>query len=192
MTNPYAWAILSFCTIASLVFAIYTWFKGKRKKQFAYISDSNTIIKKGKEIISNLKVTYDDKIVDNIIITKFTLWNSGNTTIYDSDILNEQPLAISSTNPNTKILDVKIIEESDITNKFKIVNINENRAIINFDFINPKDKVVIQVIHTGIEEFIYIDCRIKENKKSIKMSETSLANLFSYILIITIISFFYL
>ena len=34
MNNPYAWVILSVCTILLFVFGIYTWFAGKRKKEF--------------------------------------------------------------------------------------------------------------------------------------------------------------
>lgn len=168
MNNPYAWLFLSFCTIAAFVFAIYTWIKSKRKKEFMYISNSYQIIQIGEETIPKLKLTYDNKVVDNIVITKYALWNSGNTTIEACDILNEKPLKISSTDKNTTILDIKIISESDVTNKFRIADIKENCAEISFDFINPKDGIVIQVIHTGEESFFEINCRIKENKKSVK------------------------
>lgn len=168
MNDPYAWLFLSFCTVAAFVFAIYTWVKSKRKKEFTYISDSYKIIQIGKETIPKLKLTYDNKIVDNVIITKYAIWNSGNTIIEACDILNEKPLKLLSTNRNTTILDIKIIAESDATNKFRIVDIKENCAVISFDFINPKDGIVIQVIHTGEASFIEINCRIKENKKSVK------------------------
>ena len=33
MTNPYAWAFLGACTIFSVVFGIWQWYKSKRKKE---------------------------------------------------------------------------------------------------------------------------------------------------------------
>lgn len=48
MNNPYAWVILSVCTIMSFVFGIYTWFAGKRKKEFSYISNSQNHRKREK------------------------------------------------------------------------------------------------------------------------------------------------
>ena len=46
MSNPYAWLFLSLCTVASFVFAIYTWINGKKTKEISIDNCTNEI---GKE-----------------------------------------------------------------------------------------------------------------------------------------------
>lgn len=48
MTNPYAWAFLGACTIFSVVFGIWQWYKSKRKKELSCYKNSYTIVKGGK------------------------------------------------------------------------------------------------------------------------------------------------
>lgn len=59
MNNPYAWALLSLCTIISLVFAIYTWIVGRKIKEISIDSSINEIIKQGKNPISKLDIKFE-------------------------------------------------------------------------------------------------------------------------------------
>ena len=58
MTNPYAWAFLGACTIFSVVFGIWQWYKSKRKKELSCYKNSYTIVKGGKSLcqIWNLSI----------------------------------------------------------------------------------------------------------------------------------------
>lgn len=162
MNNPYAWLFLAFCTIAAFVFAIYTWIVGKKKKEFSYFSNSYKIIQKGKSSIPQLQLTYENRNIEDLSITKYAIWNSGNEVINTNDIVSEKPLKITASS-DAVILNTEVIAESEETNKFIIDKQQENFSTINFDYVDPRDGVVIQIIHTG--EYLEFDGKIKGGKK---------------------------
>lgn len=92
------WVILSMCTIMSFVFGIYTWLAGKRKKEFSYISNSHKIIEKGNSRIPQLELKYEGRDIDNLTITNYVIWNTGNEVINFSDMVAEKELKIYSSN----------------------------------------------------------------------------------------------
>ena len=163
MNNPYAWLLLAFCTVAAFVFAIYTWIVGKKKKEFTYLSNSYKIIQKGKSIIPQLQLTYENRNIEDLSITKYAIWNSGNEVINGSDVVSEKPLKIMANVDNAIILDTKVIVESEETNKFVIAERKEKFTTIDFDYVDPRDGIVIQVVHTG--KSLDIDCKIKGGKE---------------------------
>lgn len=163
MENPYAWAVLSMCTIVALIFAIYTWFAGKKKKEISYFKSTFKVVKAGKSVIPKLDLLYDGQNIDDLTITKYAIWNSGNEVLNWSDIVIVSPLRIICN--NAKILDVQIIEQSDETNAFKILDKKDNYVKIEFDYVNINDGIVIQILHTGDAADIDVDCRIKGGRK---------------------------
>ena len=165
MKNPYAWAVLSICTIAALIFAMYTWFAGKRKKEISYYKDSYEIVKAGNSLIPELKLFYQEKEIEDLIVTKFAIWNSGNEVLNWSDIVEVKPLRVFSNDDKTNILDVKIIGQSDETNMFVVDIQEETTAKIKFDYANVNDGIVLQVMHTGKVNTIEFDGKIKGGKK---------------------------
>lgn len=163
MRNPYVWLFLSFCTIAAFAFAIYTRLVDKKKKEFTYFENSYRIIQKGKSSIPQLQLTYDSRNIEDLFITKYAIWNSGNEVINKNDIVVEKPLKITSLGDDTVILNTKIIVESEETNKFIIDDEQESFSTINFDYVDSGDGIVIQIIHTG--EYLEFDGKIKGGKK---------------------------
>lgn len=89
MSNPYAWLILSFCTIFSVAFAIYTRIVEKRTKEISIDYYSNDIIKRGKQPIPKLKIEFDGQKIEDLTATTFYIWNSGSDVINNTDIVGE-------------------------------------------------------------------------------------------------------
>lgn len=113
-------------------------------------------------------------------ITEFTIWNSGNKTLNDIDIVKNKELTISALDDN-KILDVEFIACSEETNEFKIERVDDQNAKIYFNYADKKDGVVIQIIHTGTTNDINIDCKIKGGtpiKSCINDTSTKIINKF--------------
>ena len=138
------------------------WFAGKRKKEFSYISNSHKIIEKGKNRIPQLELKYEGRDIDNLTITNYVIWNTGNEVINFSDMVAEKELKIYSSNTaNTIILDARIIEETEETNKFEIMQHKDEFVKIGFDYADPQDGIVVQVIHTGSAADLEIGCKIK-------------------------------
>ncbi len=163
MNNPIAWLVLALLTVISFGYAIYCQRKNKECKEFSYTRKSNSLIHKKKSKFEKLLITYDSQEIENLCVSKFTLWNSGNKTINNLDMVNTKEVSIHLSN-NAKILDTEIIGVSDETNDFKIETIDDTSAKILFDYVDKKEGIVFQIIHTGTEEDISIDCKIKGGK----------------------------
>ena len=161
--SPVVWTILTICsllTIPSLFFAIYTWIKGKQKKEFTMSKDGYCIVREGKKNIKKVSLLFDGKEIEDLSVTKFVIWNSGNVDIRREDIASERPLMIHNIG-SASILDANIIVETDSTNHFSVDIIDSDKIIIDFEYANKKDGIVVQVIHTGDWEDLAVDYKIK-------------------------------
>lgn len=163
MNNPYAWGILSLCTIGSLIFAIYTWIVGRRTKEISVDFYTNDIIKQGKTPISKLKIEFDGRTIRDLSSTIFYIWNSGNDVISGGDIVNTRLLKIGCDSEN--ILDAQIIKQSEEGNSFSISNFSSNDITFTFDYLDSGDGVKIQVLHTSSSDELFVDCKIKGGKE---------------------------
>lgn len=163
MQNPYAWAILSICTIISVVFAIYTWIKGKERKEFTCSYASNALIRGGEKQNPSIKVEYDGIEVKNLTSTNIAIWNSGNKVLNQSDMVTGKELTIS-VEEGKRILAVEIINQSDETNRFELSRRTENIQGIAFDYVDVQEGVVLQVFHDGYNDSIKVGGKIKGGK----------------------------
>lgn len=159
MNNPFVWGILAICTIIGVPSFIYT-IVTHRRIQISYVDSSLPIIEKGTSSFEKLSVRYNDEPVERVFVTRVAIWNSGNEEIEESRFVNGKSISLHCDEP-TKILDTQIIRETDADNRFRIVECTESEIRLAMDYMNPKDGVVVQVIHTGSYKSISVDCKIK-------------------------------
>ena len=174
MDSPIAWAILSLIAIAGFIYAIVCQFINKEKKEFSYSLKTNHLIRKKKSKFEKLHVAYEGQEIENLCISKFAIWNSGNRTLNDVDMVETKELTIYTLN-ESKILDYELVLSSEKTNNFSIQRIDEHTIKIFFKYVDKKDGIIVQVIHTGYEEDIQIDCKIKGGKP-IKNTENEMVS----------------
>lgn len=160
MSNPYAWAVLSVCTIGSMIFAVYTWAKGKEKKEFSHFHVSHAIVRGGKKLNPAIKFTFNGIEFNNLTSTKVAIWNSGNKVINKSDIVVGRELTISA-KEDVEILSVEIIAGSEDTNKFTLSEMTDCTQGISFEYVDKQEGVVLQIFHTGDNDAIDVNCKIK-------------------------------
>lgn len=160
MDSPIAWAVLSILAIVSFVYAIITQHINKEKKEFSYIQKSNTLLHKKKGKFDKLSVSYNGQEIEDLCVSRFTIWNSGNKTLNENDMVASKELTVTALGDN-KILDVELIAYSEETNNFFTQIIDEHTVKIFFEYADKKDGVVIQIIHTGTDESLKIECKIK-------------------------------
>lgn len=160
MGSPIAWAILSIITILSLVLAIIFYLKGKEKKEFSYCLRSSSLIRKNKRKFEKLSVVYDGQAVDDLCVSKFTIWNSGNKTLGREDMVATKELTITASKKN-RILDVELIACTEETNKFSATIVDEHTVKVLFDYVDKREGAVVQILHTGTDDTLGIDCKIK-------------------------------
>ncbi len=163
MDSPIAWTALAIITVASLVYAIICQQINKEKKEFTYCRKTTSLLHKKKRKFEKLLVSYDGQEIENLCVSRFTIWNSGNKTLYSNDMVTSKELIVTTVEED-RILDVELIVCSEETNKFITQVINEHTVKILFEYADKKDGVVIQIIHTGTAESLKIDCKIKGGK----------------------------
>ena len=168
------------------------YYKSVKRKNISYRFESTEIVNKGKILFPKLQIKYENiDIKNNLIITTYIIWNSGNDIINQSDIA--KTLSIISNHKDTIILKCIIVDCNNSANKFDINDIVK----INFDYIDPQDCVKIQVLHTGDNNHIEIEGLIKNKGKIIntnkyldkKITNSRRIYIFSFIFALIIILF---
>lgn len=163
MDSPIAWAVLSMIAIVGFGYAIICQHVNKEKKEFSYVKKSNSLIREKKSKHEKLSIAYDGKQIASLCVSNIILWNSGNRTLSSTDIVESKEITINAVDDDT-ILDVEIVGCSEETNKFSATQVGEHAVKVAFDYVEPKDGIAIQVIHTGVEDSISVDCKIKGGK----------------------------
>lgn len=165
MVNPYIWMVLSLLSVFSVGFGVYTWYRGRKRLQISFYQNSYGLISDISHVSPVLRLIYKNKDIANLAITKIAIWNSGNDVINWDKVVKEKPLRIMARNSDSKILDVSIVSCLEETNKFTLTNTEDNEVDIKFDYIDKREGIVVQIIHTGAPFSFYVDCKIKGGEK---------------------------
>lgn len=121
----------------------------KRRRELCWSIDSTSLIKGYSSLFEKLDIQYGGQKIENLTVSKIVLWNNGNETIDAKDIAI--PPFILPRDETTKILDAKTIKTSTVGNGFEIRQKQEDpMLVLLFDYLDPQQGSVIQVIHTGI------------------------------------------
>jgi hypothetical protein len=97
-----------------------------------------------------LSKVQDGKALDNFTISKAHISNKGTDIIHRSDVAPSEPLRFSTDfDTGEAILDYTILFANDRTINPSIERIDEKTIELGFDFFEPKDKVIVQILHTG-------------------------------------------
>lgn len=142
-------------TILSFLFAVYVAIKAKKKKQIAFsISNYNIVEGNG---IEELEINFKGEKIKKATITKLAIWNCGNVTINREDIVSTKPLSIQCSG---KILNAQIIKATDESNLVNILRNNRN-ITLDFEYLEPKDGVIVQIIHDSEKNDVELQGKIK-------------------------------
>lgn len=170
MNNFIIWLILSLATIFSLIWGIYSHVKSREKIELSYDTKSNVLIRNQKYRFNNLSIKYNNKEIDDLCVSRFVIWNSGNRVINANDIVKTKEITLQIRDTE-EILDANIIAVTEETNNFSLLTIDHKTIKVVFDYINQKDGVVIQIIHTGLSGDVTISCKIKGGEQLKKYGE---------------------
>lgn len=160
LDNTLFQAFLAIIAIVGFAYGFIFQRINKEKKEFSFCLKSNHLIRGKRSKFEKLSITYDGQQIEDLCVSKFTVWNSGNRTLNRTDMVESKELTISVAD-ECKILDVELIACSEKTNNFSVKIENEQTVKVLFEYADKKEGVVIQIIHTGNDEDIQIDCKIK-------------------------------
>ncbi|OGM55763.1 hypothetical protein A3E46_02470 [Candidatus Woesebacteria bacterium RIFCSPHIGHO2_12_FULL_46_16] len=134
--------------VVGIFLSIYFYLRGKQIKQTAWVIISNTLVEDYSSTLTGLSVIYKKREVQNLTISKLAFWNKGSVTIDGKDLKTVNPLKIGPTG-ETQILDLAVVKTNNESSNFSIKKMGNSRLIC-FDYLNPNDGAVFQIIHTGI------------------------------------------
>ena len=159
--NPYIWLILSIMSIFSTIDVV----KARLKKQLSYYSQSYLLVQNSRHF-KECQIHHNSEKYNKVTLTKYVIWNNRSKTIHSDDVTKTRSISIYTSNDDIKILDAKIIC-CDESNCFDIKSVEDKKITLSFDYIAKHDGVVVAILHTGNDNDLKFDYKLKNNARRI-------------------------
>jgi hypothetical protein len=128
----------------------------------------NLIGKEDSNLPNQVSVLYNDQKVERLTKTTIVLWNKGSEVLKGEDLVIDRPLCFQF-DEDDNILSCEIIKRTKDVNKFS-VHIDKNKpqqVIASFDYFDPDDGVVIEILHDSQKEYPNLSGAIKGIPKGV-------------------------
>ena len=142
-------------SLIALALAIFFYFKNRRFKRLSYAQRSKSLVHDYRSKVPKLELSYEGQPIENLIISRAVIWNSGKETISETDIPPADKLTLTLPN-GTKILAYEIRSQLKPANEIGLskdilsgVGSQCERVIPSFNFLDPHDGFVCDILHTG-------------------------------------------
>ncbi|MDP2720334.1 MAG: hypothetical protein Q8P44_11035 [Dehalococcoidia bacterium] len=119
--------------------------------QLAFQVRSWKLIEKGEKTLpEDVEILFRGSSISRLMKTHVIFWNSGKAMVSEKSIILDDPLRVVFIN-GAEVLRVRILTITRKTNKFTttINPSSPNEVICGFDYLDPGDGVVMEVLHTG-------------------------------------------
>lgn len=186
-SNPWITLISLILAALSILLAIYFGIRSLPRKKITVTFEHNELLSIKEESLSKLNITYDNKRIEKITISKMIFWNSSFPTINKGDIINADPFSIILT--DGELLDISVLKGDDTPNRINIACSTNNSAQISFDYLDRKEGGIIQIIHTGTRSSVDVTKLLKGGKISLAVL-TKFNEIKIFLLIIALVLFF--
>lgn len=122
----------------------------KKKRKLSYSITTTPIVVQKISKISDLIISYKNKDIDNLSVSKLIIKNIGNETLEPKDFPELNKLSLTTDGQFLiDSIDELEIETSNKYTKLLPNLISINKIEITFDFLDPKDTIFCNVFHTG-------------------------------------------
>lgn len=132
--------------ILGIVLAIFFFIKSRKEKAPVYKTKTTQLVKNNLSSIEKLQILYDGETLQNLYLTKISIWNSGRETINKSDFVVRDPLIIDCQGDGI-IYDFKI-EYADERNAVSVTKIDSKNLKIDFDYLDKNQGLLLSVFHS--------------------------------------------
>ena len=93
-------------------------------------------------------VLFKGNEVNRLTKTTLILWNNGTEVLDGKDVIPKSPICITYNNGDN-ILSHKILKRTKAVNNFSVVKNKEcpHQLLASFDYLDPKDGIVLEILH---------------------------------------------
>lgn len=135
--------------VTGVALAIYFYTKSKQVARISrYFEEVAVIGSSTAAFDNNLEIRFDGELVNRVTKSRAYLWNSGNTTIDGERIAKSDPLRFENGVGN-EILKIELVRQSRDVSNVTFETRGKNAVLVSFDFFDPNDGFVVDVVHTG-------------------------------------------
>ncbi|MNJ38034.1 hypothetical protein D3C77_328720 [compost metagenome] len=128
----------------------HLWSRRRTKLTYVYLGE-HLLGGVSDSLPAEIVVQYNGLSIPRLTKTTMIIWNSGENTVHGSDIAAKDPLRLQVGNDG-KILSVEILKISREVNEFKTAPGSAlNESLFKFDFLDPNDGAVIEILHTSTD-----------------------------------------
>lgn len=124
--------------------------------------------KEEQELPGEVKVLFSNRAVPRLTKTHLILWNSGKATLEGENIVVDDPLRLEFSK-GAQVVKVHFPKITRKANNFtaRINPDSPNQVICNFDYLDVRDGVVIELLHTDKERYPKVQGSIRGIPKGI-------------------------
>ncbi len=153
--------------VSSYVFFLLS-LKGAR---VVYDSINDMIINKETQIMpADIDILYNNKMISKLARTNIYIWNSGYKAVRKDDLVNKDNIRIVF-NKEAQIYSAKIIKNNDESNGFSVNLTDSNIIELDFDYMERKSGVKIEVLHNDQSSSFIVKGKIIGMRQGIRRSK---------------------
>ncbi len=151
--------------IAGLIFAVVGLVSYRAARIGArpvYFQRARRLIgKKEQELPEEVEITFNGHAVPRLTSTQCFFWNAGKSSISGGDIVPGDPLRLEFDEGN-EIVKARIVRTTRSVNNIQVDSPPKaHRALITFDFLDPGDGALLELLHTSALRFPKVAGTIK-------------------------------
>lgn len=156
--------------IISVIVSFYFYRKAQVKAMPSYQTRTTQIIDTEENIdVDNVEVMYKGQKVNILAKTHLIFWNDGNQTLDGCNIVKSERLRIVYGSDSGQILLANVIKSTRDVNKLHVKVTDDSSSVtIDFDFLDPGDGALIEILHTFKKSKITIEGVIKGIPEGVK------------------------
>lgn len=157
--------IIFFLGAVIFVFLRYLFYWTRKFKRCSFLKKTISLI-----VLTNYKpkalhLCFGDKEINDVIVTRIAVWNSGTETINGE---SDKVFITTKNEEETSILDCKV--EDIESGRFKTIKKDrKEKYFLPLNGLREKEGYILQIVHTGDANNLLLDFQIVEGKRTIEI-----------------------
>lgn len=148
LTSPWVAGFGSLAGIAALVTGVYFYLASEKYRSLTFYLQPVKSVVVSKEQLSDLRVFYRERQVQDVTAAQIAVWNQGNDSIKMEDVLDEVRIVIQPAKP---ILRVAVIKTSRPVIAFACDESRLEKGVVSLSWkiLEQGDGALVQIVYAG-------------------------------------------